>query len=113
MAVTFSFGDIIAATIQWAPKGNPMSGIAGKVHTFMVLLDSGDADLTVCMVTSNMRGDKYEVEARRGDGNLHHDSYIRTHKITLLSKRLDNPIRVGHLQQATIDKVRQTIISWL
>lgn len=113
MPVTFSFGDIILATIHGLPKGNPMSGIAGKIHTFMVIHDSGDSDLTVCMVTSNMCGDKYEVKVQKGDGKLHHDSYIRTHKIALLSKRLDNPILLGPLKQETADKVRETIISWL
>ncbi len=113
MPVTFSFGDIILATIKGFPESHPISGLSNKPHTFMVIHDSGDNDLTVCMVTSTMREEIYSVKVLEGDGRLHHDSYIRTHKIMLISKKTDKIIKLGRLKQETIEEIKQTILSWL
>ena len=101
MAIDFSRGDLVLVNFSFG------------LHPAYVLYDNGDMDVVVCIITSTQRWEKEEVEIPRGEGNIKHTSYVRTHKIATVSKNIVGKAIVGKVSEPFALQVENTLFSWL
>jgi mRNA-degrading endonuclease toxin of MazEF toxin-antitoxin module len=101
MAVNFRYGDIVLVNYPFGP------------HPAYVIYDSGDSDVVVCMITSHKRSEQEEIEIPQGEGNIKHTSYIRTHKIATISKKLVGSAIIGKVSRPFAREVALKLTSWL
>jgi mRNA interferase MazF len=100
---SYKFGEIVL--LQF-----PFTGGAGyKKRPALILFDSGDADVIVARVTSQMKTNSYDIEIRdwRAAG-LRTASIVRLHKIATLEKTLIDQ-KIGELQFIDAAEIKKQI----
>ena len=75
----------------------------------MILLDTGDNDIVVARVTSQVARDRLDTQLEEwGSAGLLLQSIVRVHKLATLEKRLVER-RLGVLSESDWSRVRQSI----
>jgi mRNA interferase MazF len=87
----------------------PFSGEpAVKQRPAVVVLDTGDADVLVARITTQACGTRYDVVVAAWQlAGLLAPSYVRSHKLAVIEKRLVKR-KLGALQQADWKSFRKT-----
>jgi len=96
----YKFGDILLLQFSYTDK----KGI--KKRPALVLIDTGDNDIIVVRITTQMNDSNYEAEIKEWEkSGLISKSYIRLHKIATLEKSIVDK-KLGELQKGDIETVK-------
>ncbi|MGV3586667.1 MAG: type II toxin-antitoxin system PemK/MazF family toxin [Adhaeribacter sp.] len=99
----YKFGEIVLLQFPFT------SGTGYKKRPALILFDSGDADVIVARVTSQVKTDLYDIVVKHWQtAGLKLPSIIRLHKIATLEKALIDQ-RIGELQAPDATEVRKLI----
>ncbi len=104
---TYEFGEIVLLQFPFT------SGGGYKKRPALILFDSGDADIIVARMTSQMKTDAYDVEVKNWrTAGLKLPSIVRLHKIATLEKVLIDQ-KIGDLQPDDAAEIRKQIVEIL
>lgn len=98
----YKFGDIVLLKFPFTDSKTY------KRRPALVILDTEDADIILCRITSKMYSSVFDLEIDDWQKcGLKLDSIIRIHKIASLSKELIE-LKIGELNDKTREKVKKT-----
>jgi mRNA interferase MazF len=99
----YSIGDILLIAFPFT------SGGTSKKRPALVLLDTGDADVLVARITSQISNSEYDIIIDEWqNAGLLVPSYIRLHKLATLEKVLIDK-KLGELSALDLEKVREKL----
>jgi mRNA interferase MazF len=99
----YIIGDILLIAFPFT------SGGTSKKRPALVLLDTGDADILVARITSQISNSEYDIIIDEWqNAGLLVPSYIRLHKLATLEKVLIDK-KLGELSALDLEKVREKL----
>lgn len=100
---TYSFGDIIITSFPFSVDGG------SKKRPALILIDSGDDDLIIALITSKNHQSHYDVPLNDWhQTKLLFPSTVRVHKL-LTAEKSTILGRLGKVSQSDLANVKQTI----
>ena len=99
---TFHFGDIVLLIFPHS------DGVYVSKRPALILSDTGNGDVIVCRITSQIRNSKFDIGVANSPGNgLLLPSVIRVHKIATIEKRRIDRI-IGKIEKSLIERILKT-----